>query len=86
MGRTIFKNPTDFTAGFLIDKAGCKGFSIGQVEVSNVHANFFVNHGGGVAREVLALIGQVRKRVEEETGIKLEIEPRILGEQGIEDF
>ena len=81
----IFKNPPATSAGHLIDRAGCKGLSVGPVEVSEVHANFIVNHGGGSAGQVLALIEQVRQRVRRETGIELEIEPRIVGEQGIEN-
>lgn len=80
----IFKNPPDNSAGRLIDKAGCKGMSVGAVEVSDVHANFMVNLGGDTAEDVLTLIEQVQKRVFQVHKIELESEVRILGEQGLE--
>ena len=43
---SIFKNPKkDLAAGYLIDKAGLKGTHRGDAEISEKHANFFVNHG-----------------------------------------
>jgi UDP-N-acetylmuramate dehydrogenase len=80
----IFKNPKDSSAGLLVDKAGCKGLRSGGVSVSEVHANFMVNLGGGSAEDVLELIGKVRARVRDMSGIDLETEVRILGEHGFE--
>ena len=80
----IFKNPPNYSAGLLIDKAGCKGMSVGAVEVSDIHANFMVNLGGRTAEDVLSLIGQVQKRVSKVHKIELEPEVRVLGEQGLE--
>ncbi len=80
----IFKNPPNTSAGLLIDKAGCKGMSVGAVEVSDIHANFMVNLGGHSAEDVLSLISQVRKRVFQVHKIELEPEVRVLGEQGLE--
>jgi UDP-N-acetylmuramate dehydrogenase len=80
----IFKNPPNTSAGLLIDKAGCKGMSVGAVEVSDIHANFMVNLGGHSAQDLLSLIAQVRKRVFQVHKIELEPEVRILGEQGLE--
>ena len=80
----IFKNPPNTSAGLLIDKAGCKGMSVGAVEVSDIHANFMVNLGGHSAEDVLSLIAQVRKRVFQVHKIELEPEVRVLGEQGLE--
>lgn len=68
------------SAGRLIDAAGLKGARVGNVEVSPVHANFFVNHGGATASDVLALIELVRKRVQEKFGIELELEIEIVGD------
>jgi UDP-N-acetylmuramate dehydrogenase len=80
----IFKNPADTSAGLLVDKAGCKGLSVGNVSVSEIHANFMVNAGQGSAGDAIELIGQVRTRVKETSGIDLETEVRILGEYGFE--
>jgi UDP-N-acetylmuramate dehydrogenase len=76
---SIFKNPPNDFAGRLIEQAGLKGTRIGNVQVSPVHANFFVNRGGATANEVLALIELVRGRVREKFGIELELEIEIVG-------
>lgn len=76
---SIFKNPPGNYAGKLIEQAGLKGMRFGNVEVSNVHANFFVNRGGGKAKDVLALIEIVRARVREKFGVDLELEIQVVG-------
>lgn len=81
----VFKNPDGTSAGLLIDRSGCKGMSIGNVEVSDVHANFLVTKGGITAAEVLQLIERVRQTVHDREGISLETEVRIVGEFGIEN-
>lgn len=75
----IFKNPPRHSAGQLIDELGLKGHRIGGVQVSERHANFMVNLGGGTARDIAALIRYVGSRVERERGITLELEVRLVG-------
>jgi UDP-N-acetylmuramate dehydrogenase len=70
----IFKNPRGMSAGMLIDQAGLKGERVGNVEVSQRHANFFIAHPGATAREVLQLADVVRNRVAEKMGVELEME------------
>ncbi len=77
---SMFKNPPGDYAGRLIDHAGLKGTRVGNVEVSRVHANFFVNLDGALARDVLRLVEIVRSKVREESGIELELEIEIVGE------
>lgn len=81
----IFKNPPNTSAGLLIDQAGCKGLSVGAVQVSEIHANFMINVGGTSADDVLSLIDKVTQRVQKTHNITLEPEVRIIGEQGIEN-
>ncbi len=81
----VFKNPEGMSAGLLIDRSGCKGMAIGNVEVSDVHANFMVTKGGISAAEVLQLIERVRDQVRDREGVDLETEVRIVGEFGIEN-
>lgn len=76
---SVFKNPNGHFAAQLIESAGFKGYRIGDAQVSEQHANFIVNRGGATARDVLRLIRTVGKRVEERTGITLELELRIVG-------
>ena len=77
---STFKRPEADYPGRVIEAAGLKGTRVGQVEVSPVHANYFVNHGGGTARDALELIEHVRETVFKRLGIELELEVKILGE------
>lgn len=76
---SIFKNPEGAVAGRLIDEAGLKGVSIGDAEVSEVHANYIVNRGNAKAGDVLGLMARVRDKVYSQTGISLEPEIKIVG-------
>ena len=78
----IFKNPSQDTAGRLIDALGLKKLSVGGAEVSEVHGNFIVNRGQSSASDVQALIALIQERVKAETGIELETEVLFLGETG----
>ncbi len=77
----VFKNPESLPAGKLIDEAGCKGMRVGDIEVSTVHANFFVNTGEGRAEDFLMLMDMVSERVYDVFGIVLEPEIRIVGQK-----
>jgi len=75
----VFKNPEGLAAGRLIDEAGCKGMKAGGIEVSELHANFFINASGGTASEYLELMDRVSAIVQKKFGIVLEPEIRIVG-------
>ncbi len=77
---SVFRNPPGDYAGRLIESAGLKGLRAGAAEISTVHANFIVNHGGARARDVLELIERARTAVEEASGIRLATEVQILGD------
>jgi UDP-N-acetylmuramate dehydrogenase len=71
----IFKNPTpEISAGALVEGAGLKGLRVGGAEVSDRHANFIVAQAGSQSSDVLALIDQIRHRVAEQSGYKLELQ------------
>jgi UDP-N-acetylmuramate dehydrogenase len=70
----IFKNPPGASAGRMIDELGLKGHSVGDARVSDRHANFFVNAGHASAKDMLALIADVRERVQKTYGVALENE------------
>jgi UDP-N-acetylmuramate dehydrogenase len=70
----IFKNPPGSSAGRMIDELGLKGLSVGDARVSDRHANFFVNAGRASAKDMLALIADVRERVQKNYGVSLENE------------
>lgn len=75
----VFKNPPGLYAGKLIDEAGCKGMRIGDVEVSTIHANFFINKGSATASDFIRLIDKVAQRVKEKSGVILEPEIKVVG-------
>ena len=75
---SVFRNPPGDFAGRLIEACGCKGLRHGEVGVSELHANFIVNYGKGCAKDVIALVEKIRRKVREYFGIDLELEMRIL--------
>jgi UDP-N-acetylmuramate dehydrogenase len=77
---STFKRPNDDFPGRVIEAAGLKGTRMGQIEISHVHANYFVNHGGGSSEDALKLIELARKTVRAKLGIELEIEVQVLGD------
>ncbi len=79
---STFKRPAGHFAGALIEGAGLKGYRVGGAQVSELHAGFVVNAGGATARDVLALMDDVRRIVFEQTGVTLEPEVCIIGEEG----
>jgi UDP-N-acetylmuramate dehydrogenase len=78
---SVFRNPPGDFAGRLIEAAGQKGQREGEAEISTLHANFIVNHGGATAQDVLVLIERARSAVEASSGIQLETEVKIVGEE-----
>ena len=75
---SIFKNPKNYSAGELIEKAGLKGKKIGGAQISNVHSNFIVNLGTARAQDVLSLMKLIKKTVDKKFKVKLEEEIIIL--------
>lgn len=73
-GHEGFAAGTRVSAGLLIDRAGCKGMTHGNAEVSNVHGNFLCTKPGATARNVINLMSEVEKRVFEKLGVHLERE------------
>ncbi len=77
---SIFKNPEGDSAGRLIDEAGLKGLSAGDAEISPKHANYIINKGNAKAADVLSLMATIRDKVYSETGVMLEPEIKVIGE------
>jgi len=76
---SVFKNPPGDSAGRLIEAIGAKGWKMGGAQVSEKHANFFVNLGGATSEDVLALIEKIQGEVYHKFKIMLEPEILILG-------
>ncbi len=90
----VFHNPIDaasnvasnvgasgraYGAGQLIERAGLKGYQIGEAQISTLHANFIVNLGGARADDVLALIRHAQAVIRDRNGIELETEVKVMG-------
>lgn len=78
---SFFKNPPSTQAWRLIDAAGLRGFSVGGAKVSEQHANFLVNTGSATANDFLSLAEIIKERVRSGSGIELQEEVRISGEE-----
>ncbi|HYW24925.1 MAG TPA: UDP-N-acetylmuramate dehydrogenase [Terriglobales bacterium] len=76
---SVFRNPPGDSAGRLVEAAGLKGAREGGAEVSPLHANFIVNHGGARAADVEQLIRRVQAEVSERFGVALEPEVERVG-------
>lgn len=78
---SVFKNPEGDFAGRLIESVGFKGTRVGNAECSPAHANWFVNHGGATAEDMLTLIARARAAVADKHGIDLVLEWKCIGEE-----
>jgi UDP-N-acetylmuramate dehydrogenase len=78
-GGSTFKNPPGQKAWQLIDAAGCRGLQIGGAQVSPMHCNFLINLGGATATDIETLGETVRRRVEANSGVRLEWEIKRIG-------
>ncbi len=78
---SVFRNPPGDHAARLIEACGLKGARIGGAQVSEKHANFIVNTGGATATDIERLIGMVETTVAARTGISLQREVRIIGDE-----
>ncbi|WDP89454.1 MAG: UDP-N-acetylmuramate dehydrogenase [Desulfobacter sp.] len=79
-GGCFFKNPSpDNPAGRLIEQAGLKGYRMHGAMVSDLHANFIINHDNASCSDILALKRLVQDRVYEKFGIRLETEVKAIG-------
>lgn len=77
---STFKRPQGLFAAKLIDDCGLRGLHVGDAQVSEKHAGFVVNTGNATASDILALIREIQQRVYAASGVMLEPEIRIIGE------
>jgi UDP-N-acetylmuramate dehydrogenase len=78
-GGSTFANPAEAKAWELIDKVGGRGLARGGAQVSEKHTNFLINTGAATAANIEGLGEEVRRRVKEQFGIRLEWEIRRIG-------
>jgi UDP-N-acetylmuramate dehydrogenase len=78
---SFFKNPPDQAAWRLIDAAGMRGQTVGGAQMAELHSNFLINRGSATAADCLKLAKKVKQAVLATSGIPLEEEVRIVGEE-----
>ena len=77
---STFKNTKNKKAWELIKESKCENISVGNAFISKKHCNFFENKGEATSRDIEELIAKVRSAVFKKTGIKLDLELKIVGE------
>ncbi len=74
----VFKNPSFYSAGYLIQSTGCLGMRVGDAQISFQHGNFIINRGQAQAKDIIQLMEKVRERVKGKFNILLEPEIEII--------
>ncbi len=80
-GGSTFKNNQSKKAWELIKDSGCDKFSVGDAKISEKHCNFFINSGKAKSSDIEKLINKVKSQVHLKTGIDLELEIKIIGDE-----
>lgn len=75
---SVFKNPAGDYAGRLIESLGLKGYSVGDAEISNKHANFIINKGNATSKDIKELIKIIQEKVYSEYKIELLLEQVVI--------
>ena len=82
---SMFKNPENYYAGYLIESAGLKGFQVGGARISEKHANFFVCDEEAEAEDIRELIAEAWNAVRQQFGVEMELEVELIGNWGFKD-
>jgi UDP-N-acetylmuramate dehydrogenase len=82
---SMFKNPENYYAGYLIEAAGLKGLRVGGAKISEKHANFFINDEEATAEDVRGLIAEAWNSVREHFGVELDLEVELVGDWNFEE-
>lgn len=77
---STFKRPEGYFAGKLIMDAGLAGYCVGDAQVSTKHCGFVINRKDATATDFYQLMQDVTAKVQEQFGVTLEPEVRLLGE------
>lgn len=78
---STFKRPPGYFAGKLIEDAGLRGYTKGQAKVSEKHCGFVINIGDATFEEMMEFLNEVKTKVYNNSGVKLEEEVRIIGDK-----
>lgn len=76
---STFKRPEGYFAGKLIMDAGLRGYTVGGAQVAEKHCGFVINRENATAQDVRQLMSDVSAKVNEQFGVTLEPEVKMLG-------
>lgn len=82
---SMFKNPENYYAGYLIDTAGLKGYRVGGAQISEKHANFFINDEEATAEDIRTLLAEAWNTVRDQFGVEMELEVELVGDWNFSD-
>lgn len=74
----FFQNINGHSAGKVIDDLGFKGFRVGDLEVSDIHANFIINHGKGTVSDFKKIVESIKQKALKEKGLQLHEEIKFI--------
>jgi UDP-N-acetylmuramate dehydrogenase len=77
---STFKRPEGYFAGKLIMDAGLAGYTVGGAQVSEKHCGFVINKGGATAQDVVTLMDDVKRIVQDKFSVELEPEVKVIGD------
>ncbi len=80
---SVFKRPTGYFTGKLIQEAGLQGLKWGGAQISTKHAGFIVNINHATATDYIELIDHIKEVILEKNDVQLETEVRIIGEDPV---
>jgi len=76
---SVFRNPPDHKAGWLLEQCGLKGSRVGGAQVAYEHANFIVNVDQARAQDIWTLMNQMQTQVRHQFKVDLVAEVKVLG-------
>jgi UDP-N-acetylmuramate dehydrogenase len=76
---TMFLRPPGHYVGPMIKACGLMGFAVGDAQVSLKHPDFVVNNGHATCEQILAVLHEVQRRVQEKYHVYVPLDVRVLG-------
>lgn len=75
---SVFKRPKGYYVGAIIDDLKLKGFTIGGAKISEKHGGFIINYNNAKGQDIIDIIIEVKRQVQERFNVDLEVEQRII--------
>jgi UDP-N-acetylmuramate dehydrogenase len=66
-------------SAWFLEQVGAKGFRRGDIQVATYHANLIYNDGAGTASDLVEVIAELKRLVQDRFGFDLEEEIQYVG-------